>query len=290
MKKVKKAVILVGGFGTRFLPATLCTPKELFPLVDKPILFYHLKECVDSGITHVCLVSSEEKHSINDLVNPNAKLIQRLKTQNKMALLDSYYSVMNKLKIKIVYQKEQNGTAGALACAQDWLNGDPFVLYYGDDLIEADVPAAKQIIDVYNQTGKSVCILQKVKKEDIHKYGSAVLQKIKGKDYYNMSAIVEKPKTEEAPSLYASIGRYVLTQEIFDELDNLQAINGEYYVTAAINNLAERGRMNATVVCGTYHDCGNKLEFAKTITEYMLKSEEFGQEYRKYIKNLAKKL
>ena len=290
MKKVKKAVILVAGFGTRFLPATLCTPKELFPLVDRPILFYHLKECVDSGITEVCLVSSEEKHSINDLVEPNPKLLERLKSQNKMALLNDYYEVMKKLKITILYQKQQRGSADALLCAKKWLAGEPFVLFYGDDLIEADVPASKQIIDVYNQTGKSVCILQKVRKQNIHKYGSAVLKKVRGKNFYDMSAIIEKPKTEEAPSLYASVGRYVITEEVFDELDKIEALNGEFYVTTAINNLAAKGRTNAHVLQGVYHDCGNKLEFAKTITHYMIKSKEFGKDYVAYLKKVTKNL
>ena len=281
---------MVGGFGTRFLPATLCTPKELFPIVDKPILFYHLKECVESGITEVCLISSKEKQAIEDLIRPNKKLIARLNEQNKMYFLDEYNEVMKNLKIDILYQHKQLGTADALKVAQDWTNGEPFVLFYGDDLIEAKVPAAKQIMDVYADSGKSVCILQKVAKKDIHKYGSAVLEKIDGKKYYNMPAIIEKPKTEEAPSLYASVGRYVLTNEIFAELDNLKAINGEYYVTAGINKLAHKGRVCAKVVDGTYHDCGNKLEFAKTITHYMLQSEEFGAEYAKYLKDVAKKL
>lgn len=291
MKKVTKAIIMVAGYGTRFLPATLCTPKELFPIVDKPILFYHLKECVQSGITDVCLISSKEKKSIEDLIYPNKKLLEKLKQTDKLDYyLHEYYEIVSKLHFTVVYPQKMIGTAYSLLQVKDWTKGEPFVLFYGDDLIESKVPASKQLVDVYEQTEKSVCILQKVKKADIHKYGVASLEKISGKEYYNMTAIIEKPKTEEAPSLYASVGRFVLTSEIFAELENLEPINGEYYVSSGINKLAKKGRVNAKILDGKYHDCGNKLEFAKTMTDYMLKSAEFGDEYKTYIKEIAKKL
>ena len=290
MKETKKAVILVAGFGTRFLPATLGTPKPMFAVVDKPILFYLLKECADSGITDVCLVSKKDNKAIKDFVYPNKKLIEKLKHDGKMDFLKEYYEVMNKLKISFVCQKAQNGTAGAVLCAKKWVGNDNFVLFYGDDLIESDTPMAKQLIETYNQTGKSVCLLNEVPKEDIHRYGSAIVENVKGKDYLNLYGIVEKPKTEEAPSLYSMLGRFLLTNEIFDAMKNLPVHNGEYYLTDAITILAKNERFNAILCNGYYHDCGNKFEFMKTITQYAIKNKDFGNNYSQFIKDLAKKL
>lgn len=282
---VKKAVILAGGYGTRFLPATLSIAKEMFPIMDKPIMYYHLKECVDSGITDVLIVSNKDKTELLNFIYPKAKVIKRLKNANKLNLLDDYISVRDKLNIKVIYQKKMNGSAGAISLAQKWLNGDPFVLFYGDDLFSSN-PVAKELIDEYNKTGKNVCILNKVKKSEISRYGSAKLEEANG--VKNLVGIVEKPKAEEAPSLFAVVGRFLLTAEIFDEIKNIVPKNGEYYLTDAINAQAAKGKCAAIELKGTYHDCGNKLEYAKCFTAFMLASKEFGSEYSEYLSKLFK--
>lgn len=283
---VKKAVILAGGYGTRFMPATLSIAKEMFPIMDKPILYYHLKECADSGISEVLIISNKDKTELLDFVYPKDKVIKRLNSSNKLGLLDEYYSVVNKLNIKVIYQKTMNGSAGAVSLAKKWLSGEPFVLFYGDDLFSSEVPVAKQLIEEYNKTGKNICVLNKVKKSEISRYGSAKLETVKGTK--NLVGIIEKPKAEEAHSLYAVVGRYLLTADIFDDFAAIVPKNGEYYLTDAINAQAAKGNCAGVVLSGIYHDCGNKLEYAKCFTKFMTENKEFGKDYLEYLKSLVK--
>lgn len=287
--EVKKAVILAGGFGTRFLPATISVAKEMFPIVDTPILFYHLKECAESGITDVLIVSSKGKKEIKDFINPPKKLINKLIEANKQDYLNEYYKIRNCLNIKIIYQNKQTGSGSALLEAKTWAKKDPFILFNGDDLFNTNTPVAKQLIDVHSKTGKNVCIMQKVSKQNISKYGCAFLGKKHG-TYADLLKIVEKPKTEDAPSAYAIVGRYLLTSEIFKKLKNISLKNGEYNSTDAISMLASENKCVATSVDGEYCDCGNKLEYAKTFVKFVLKSQEFGTKFAKFIKQIAKNI
>ncbi len=284
---VKKAVILAGGWGTRFLPATISVAKEMFPIVDKPIMFYHLKECVDSGITDCLIIFSKTKKELKEFIFPNKDINKKLAKNNKLSLLDEYNSVRNKLNIKMIYQKKMTGSAGAVNLAKKWLNGDDFVLFYGDDLFTSDVPVAKMLINENDKTGKSVCILNKVKKSEISRYGSAVLEERNGTK--NLVGIIEKPKAEEAPSLYAVVGRYLLTNDIFNDFNKIKPKNGELYLTDAICEQAKNGKCAGVVLKGKYHDCGNKLEYAKCITDFTLKNSEFGKDYLQYLKEVVKK-
>ena len=286
---VKKAVILAGGFGTRFLPATISMAKEMFPIVDMPILFYHLKECVDSGITDCLIISKKEKTEIDEFVNPSKKLINKLTKANKLDLLDEYYQVRNKLNIKIIYQKQANGSGAAVYLAKKWVDGDNFVLFNGDDLFNCDIPATKQLRNVFNKIGKSVCMAQEVERKNISKYGCVKPGKIY-KDYMEALEIVEKPKADEAPSLYAVVGRYLLTSEIFEKLEHISPQNGEYYATDAINLLASENKCVVAPLNGEYCDCGNKLEYAKTFVKYMLKRQDLGSDFATYLKQVTKYL
>lgn len=287
--QIKKAVILAGGFGTRFLPATISVAKEMFPIVDMPILFYHLKECVDSGITECLIISSKGKSCVKDFLNAPQKLIERLSKTGKKEYLAQYYEVINKLKIDIIYQTKQTGSGSALYEAKKWVNGEDFILFNGDDLFNCDVPAAKQLVDVYKITNKSACMAQQVSKQEISKYGCARLGK-KYQTHIEALEIVEKPTVENAPSTFAVVGRYLLKNEIFSNLENISMRNGEYYASDAINMLAKQGNCVIVPVKGEYCDCGNKLEYAKTIVKFILKRPDLGQDFAVFLKKIAKDL
>lgn len=286
--QINKAVILAGGMGTRFLPATLSIAKEMFPIIDKPILLYHLKECVNSGITECLIVSASGKHEIKKFFNPSENLIKKLKNNDKISYLKEYFEVINKLKITIVYQKNANGSAGAVMCAKKWANNQPFVLFNGDDVIDGQVPAAKQLMNVYEQTNCGVVMLKKVTKQNISKYGCADIILSKDDEFQKINSIVEKPEPDKAPSLYAVIGRYLVTPNVFNLFTNLTPKNGEYYFTDALNILCKTGGLYGKSLSGTYYDCGNKFEYAKCITDFMIKNEEYGSDYLKYLQSKLK--
>ena len=285
MKAVKKAVILAGGLGTRFLPATLGVPKELFPIGDKPILFYHFEECVKSGITDVCMVMNRGKNSIDGFIHPNKELLDILEYDNKNNYLDEYKSVMSKLKITVLIQEKPLGTADAVYTAKDWVNGDPFVVINGDDMFLCDKPATKQLIEMYNKTGEPTLLFQEVEKEKIKNYGCAKLNKDR-----TLDEIVEKPSVKEAPSNLASLGRYLLLPQIFDCIKNLKKVGREYRLPDAINIFCKKQKINCIILDGDYIDCGSKLEFSKGFTKIMMNNPEFGKDYINFIKDIAKNL
>ena len=286
---VNKAVILAGGFGTRFLPATISISKEMFPIVDMPILFYHLKECVESGITDCLIISTKDKKEIEKFINAPQRLINRLKQSGKIELLNEYYSVINKLRIKIIYQKKANGSGAAALLAKKWVNNDAFILFNGDDLFNSQEPIAKQLINVFTQANKCVCAIQKVPKQLICNYGCTNVSENQN-GYLSVLEVVEKPKVEEAPSNFAIVGRYLLTTEIFDELTKISVHNGELYLTDAMNNLVKQNRVAACLINGEYCDCGNKLEFEKTCVKFMLKHQQYGSVFKQFLKDISKDL
>lgn len=287
---VKKAVILAGGFGTRFLPATIGISKEMFPIVDMPILFYHLKECVQSGITECLIISTKDKKEIERFINAPKRLINRLKQSGRIDLLNEYYSVINNLKIKIIYQKSANGSGGATMLAKRWINGHAFVLFNGDDMFDCEIPIAKQLIDVFNVSNRCVCAVQQVPQELINRYGCADVLTSKNGKFLEVSNVVEKPKVEDAPSNFAIVGRHLFTSDIFNELAQISAHNNELYLTDAINNLVHKNCVAACPIKGMYCDCGNKLEFAKTNVRFMLKNKKFGTDFAEFIKETAQDL
>ena len=280
--KVNTAVILAGGFGTRFLPATLGVCKEMFSVLDKPILFYHLKECAECNITNIVVVSNKSKQEINKFINPNKKILKKLKQENKTLLLKEYFSVLNKLNIKIVYQKKQNGTGGALLKAKRCIKKQPFLLINGDDLFMGKQVSTKLLLKLYNKTGLNISLIKQVDKAKIKNYGCAKLTQQNKLLYLNQ--IIEKPMANKAPSCYAVLGKHILNYQIFKHLKNINCHNGEYYVTDAINVLASQNKCLACIFDGEYIDCGNKLEFAKFYVNQVLESKQYGAKFLSFLK------
>ena len=282
---ITKAVILAGGFGTRFLPATLGVSKELFPIMDSPILFYQLKECKESGIKDVCIIINQFKSDILNFIKPNKDIVEKVKSNERDFCLDEYYEILNSLNIEFIVQKKLIGTADALLEAKKFIGKNPFIVINGDDVFTSDnKPATKQLIDAFEDN--SICIVTKVPKEKMCKYGCVLRLNNKSN---KIAKIIEKPKVGEAPSNLASVGRYLFTYDIFDKLNRIEMTNGEYRLPDAINLLAAENKVEFCVLDGKYYDCGNKLEFAKCFTDFMLDNKEFGKEYRKYLELVIKK-
>ncbi len=267
---VTKAVILAAGKGTRFLPATLGVPKEMFPILNKPALMYHLKECVNAGITDVMVVISNSKKSMLKFIQPNFKDLDELIKAGKQEYLEEYMQIMSKLNITVGYSNKALGSAYATLTAKKWSKGQPYVLISGDDIIDAKPAAAKQLIDVYEQSGRPVVAFQQVPHEEMYKYGAADIAEQQG-SMLKLRGIIEKPPKGTEPSNYAVIGRYIITPKVYDEIAKLTPKNGEYCLTDALNVLAVNGECMGRVVDGIYYDCGSKLGFAKCTIDRALK-------------------
>lgn len=289
MEKIKKGVILVGGMGTRFLPATKAQPKEMLPIVDKPVVQYIVEEMAASGIEQIIFVTSQAKRAIEDHFDKNFELEHRLEKAGKLELLKTVQNISSKVKFAYTRQPEALGNGHALLCAKQLLNNGPFVFSDGDSVIDSKVPLTKQIIDIYSKHQGSVVAVQKVPKERLDKYGIVKVEQIDDK-VYKLKGIVEKPKIEEAPSSLAILGmRYILTPEIFDYLEKQKpGKGGEIWFADAMNEFCKVNDTYAYDYDGKYFDTGNKLEYLKAVVEYGLKHEELSEDFQTYLKELSK--
>ena len=277
MKKVKKAVIMAGGFGTRFLPITKVIPKEMLPIEDKPIIQYIVEECIASNIEEILIITNEDKSSIKNYFLPNLELEQNLKDNNKEAILKSleYLSSLNVRVYKQSIDEISLGDGYGLKIAKDFIgNDDYFALLWGDDLMDNEnYPVLKQLIDMHEKTNANVIAVKTVAKEDAHKYGM-----ISYKEKNLIERIVEKPNNEDTPSLEAGIGRYILSRNLFWELDHIEPNNyGAYQTVKAIDKLMLKEDFYACKFQGNYYDIGNKIGYLKAIIDYGLKNEEIRQ-------------
>lgn len=291
--KVKKAVILAAGLGTRMLPATKSVPKELVPIVDKPALQYLVEECVNSGITEIMIVISRGKTLIEDHFDRSPELEERLMAGGKAKekTLEEVLKISNMANIVYVRQKTMNGTGGALQCAREFTAGEPFAVLYGDDVIMNDeYPVVKQLIDVYEEYNLGVAGVQEVSEEAIQKYSTMDVTKIEGNKYY-LTDMIEKPKKEEIISLFSILGRIILPPEIYDILDKTPLCAcGELQLTDAMKTLANTKKMIAVDFVGKRYDMGNKLGVMQAQVETALKHPEIGDDFRNYLKELSKDL
>ncbi len=254
---IKKAVIPLAGLGTRFLPVTKVVPKELFPLGKKPALLYLLEECVNSGIDEVILVISPRKELIKKFLTKDEKLIEEVSSSMIKSELKKLDEFLEKLTLHYVTQDKPNGTADAIYQAKNYIEEDEdFVILYGDDYINSEVPATSQLIRVHDENHSNVLGVRKGVKEEVSLYGILSYQGEKVK------AIVEKPKMEEAPSLDISIGRYLVNAKIFDVIEKLEpSFSGEYLFTDAINQMMEREDFSSCIIQGNYFDLGSQKGF-----------------------------
>lgn len=283
--KIRKAVIPVAGFGTRFLPITKSIPKEMLPIIDTPALEYIVKEAVASGITDIVFITNAYKNSIVDYFDKNFELEYLLKESNKEHELLQITNLTNLANVYFVRQKEMLGNANAIYYAKTFIGNEPFAVMYGDDVFVGETPALKSLIDVYNQNQEMVVAALEVKPEVVSRYGVA-----KYNSDQTLSAIVEKPSIDQAPSNHAIIGRYILIPEIFGYIENLKpSQNNELFLTDAITNMINDGyKVHTSVINHKYYDLGNKIEFIKAIIDESLKRDDTKQQISAYLKEVIK--
>ncbi|MCI8421484.1 MAG: UTP--glucose-1-phosphate uridylyltransferase GalU [Clostridia bacterium] len=284
---IKKAVIPAAGFGTRFLPVTKAIPKEMLPIVDTPTLQYVVEEAVKSGITEILIILGKNKKCIEDHFDISVELEQLLIRTKKNEYLKQIRDISKMAHIYYVRQKEMNGSGMAVLEAEAFVGNEPFAVLYGDDIIyNPQKPCLKQLIDAYETTGKIILGCQEVPKEEASKYGIVKPGATKGK-YTEVIRLVEKPKIDELPSTLASIGRYILTPDIFDIIKRTPAMaNGEVCLTDAIQTIADSTGAYAYTFEGRRYDVGDKLGYIQATIEYGLRDEKLKDGLKTYLKNL----
>ena len=286
MKKIKKAIIPAAGLGTRFLPATKAMPKEMLPILDKPTIQYIVEEASKAGIEDIIIVTGKHKRAIEDHFDNQKELEMVLENKGKADLLEKVQYSTDLANIFYVRQKEQKGLGHAIHTAKQFIGNEPFAVLLGDDIVESDTPAIKQLMDVYEETGHSVIGFQEVPESDTHRY-VVIDPSAKEGSRYEVRQFVEKPKQGTDPSNLAIMGRYVLTPEIFDYLETQQEGAGnEIQLTDAIERMNSKQQVYAYDFEGNRYDVGEKLGFVKTTIEYALKDPEMSQDLKAFIKQL----
>lgn len=286
MKKIKKAIIPAAGLGTRFLPATKAMPKEMLPILDKPTIQYIVEEAARAGIEDIIIVTGKHKRAIEDHFDNQKELEMILQDKGKTDLLEKVKYSTELANIFYVRQKEQKGLGHAIYSARQFIGDEPFAVLLGDDIVESDNPAIKQLIEAYEETGKSVIGVQEVEEDQTHRYGIIDPLEKSGRKY-EVKEFVEKPKQGSAPSNLAIMGRYVLTADIFDYLKTQsKGAGGEIQLTDAIERLNKHDQVYAYDFEGDRFDVGEKLGFVKTTIEFALKDESMHEELTRFIKNL----
>ncbi|HCD8933259.1 TPA: UTP--glucose-1-phosphate uridylyltransferase GalU [Staphylococcus aureus] len=287
MKKIKKAIIPAAGLGTRFLPATKAMPKEMLPILDKPTIQYIVEEAARAGIEDIIIVTGRHKRAIEDHFDSQKELEMVLKEKGKSELLEKVQYSTELANIFYVRQKEQKGLGHAISSARQFIGNEPFAVLLGDDIVESEVPAVKQLIDVYEETGHSVIGVQEVPEADTHRYG-IIDPLTKNGRQYEVKKFVEKPSQGAAPSNLAIMGRYVLTPEIFDYLKTQkEGAGNEIQLTDAIERMNNDNQVYAYDFEGERYDVGEKLGFVKTTIEYALKDDSMREELTRFIKELG---
>jgi len=290
MKKVRKAVIPAAGFGTRFLPATKAQPKEMIPIVDKPTIQYNVEELIAAGIEEILIITSRNKGSIIDHFDYSPELESALKKKGKDELLNISKEISEMVDIHFIRQKEAKGLGHAILYAKTFVGDEPFAVLLGDDVVYSGQPCIGQLIDVYNKYEGSVLGVQQVKEENVSKYGIIEGDLIEERTY-EVKGMIEKPTLEEAPTNVAILGRYVLTPEIFDVLENTEkGKGGEIQLTDGILKLGDSQKIYAYDFKGRRYDAGNKLGFMEASVEYALRHPEIKDDFKAYLKVLAEKL
>ena len=283
MKKIRKAVIPAAGLGTRILPASKSTPKEMLPIVDKPAIQYIVEEAVAAGIEEILIITNRGKGVIEDHFDHSIELEYALKNSKKYQQLEQVERLANLANITFIRQGVTGGLGHAILKAKAWVDDEPFAVLYGDDVIIGEVPAIGELVDVYNEYGLGVAGVKKVSKEQITKYCSLDVEMVSD-TVMKVTDMIEKPSPYQIMSLYSILGRVILPPKIFEILENIpKGAGNELQLTDAMRVLARNDGM-------TRYDMGNKLSFMQANVEMALKNEDFGADFKKYIKELAKTL
>lgn len=292
---VKKAVIPAAGLGTRVLPVSKAMPKEMLPIVDKPAIQYIVEEAVASGITDILIITNRGKDIIEDHFDHSVELDLTLRKKGRDEIADSLAEIATMANIHFLRQKETKGLGHAVLQARGFVGNEPFAVLYGDDVILGDVPATKELCEVYDRYGKGVAGIKNVPREEIGKYCSLGLEPLIENDKFNgvfaIEDMVEKPTEDTLLSLYAILGRCVLTPEIFDILEKTPlGVGGELQLTDAMATLAKTSGMMGIEFSGTRYDMGNKLSIMQAQVETALTHPEISADFKEYIKKLAETL
>ncbi len=288
MQKITKAVFPVAGMGTRFLPATKASPKEMLPIVDKPLIQYAVEEAIAAGITELIFITGRNKRSIEDHFDKAYELETELELKNKTKLLDIVQNILpNNVNCIYIRQAEALGLGHAVLTAISIVGDEPFAVILADELMDCTPGALAQMIEVYEQTGSSVLGVSEVADQDVSAYGIVKLAANKVSDFMKVESIVEKPKVDNAPSNLAVVGRYILTPRIFNLLRNTTSgVGGEIQLTDAIFDLLHYEAIFAHTISGTRYDCGSKLGYLQATIGYGLKHPEVSVEFKQYLSNL----
>jgi UTP--glucose-1-phosphate uridylyltransferase len=288
--KVRKAVFPAAGLGTRFLPATKAQPKEMLPLVDKPIIQYGVEEAMASGCDQIIIITGRGKSAIEDHFDVSYELEKMLEERGKKDLLAVVRQISDMIHVAYVRQKEANGLGHAVLMARELVGNEPFAVLLADDVIDAEVPCLKQMIDVFEETQSSVIAIMQVDNKAISSYGAIDAKPVSGKwggRLFDIQNLVEKPRPEEAPSNLAVIGRYVLTPRIFEMLaETPRGAGGEIQLTDGMRDLLKHEKIYGYQFEGRRHDAGDKLGFLKATVEFALKRDDLGAPFREWLQSL----
>ena len=289
-KRVRKAIIPAAGLGTRFLPATKSQAKEMLPIVDKPTLQYIIEEAIESGIEEILIVTGRNKKSIEDHFDRSVELELELEQKGKKEMLSMVQEISNMVNIHYIRQKEPKGLGHAVYCAKSFIGDEPFAVLLGDDIVDAKVPCLKQMINAYDEYKTSILGVQEVAREDTDKYGILDVKHIEDR-VYKVNDMVEKPSVEEAPSNIAILGRYIITPEIFNILENQDpGKGGEIQLTDALKTLATKEAIYAYNFEGRRYDVGDKLGFLKATVDFALKRPELKDDFIEFLMGKSDKL
>jgi len=285
-KKIRKAVFPAAGLGTRFLPATKASPKEMLPLVDKPLIQYVVEEAVESGIESIIIVTGRDKSAIEDHFDISFELEHLLRERGKEENLKAIRAISDMARVSYVRQREALGLGHAVLQAKDLVGDEPFAVMLSDDIVDAEVPALRQLIDVYEKFDAPVIGTMQVAGEAISRFGALDVDEIED-GVYKIKDMIEKPKFAEAPSDLAIIGRYVLTPDIFAELEQTTpGAGGEIQITDAMRALLKKRPFYAVRFKGTRHDAGDKLGFLIATVEFALKRSDLAEEFKDYLRSI----
>jgi len=286
--KVRKAVIPAAGLGTRFLPVTKSMPKEMLPVIDKPAIHYVVEEAANSGIDDILIITARGKRAVEDYFDDAPELRMHLERQGNTQKLKDLTAISRFSGIHFVRQREPKGLGDAVLCAEKHCGNDPFAVLLGDDIMKDRIPCTKQLIDIFEKTGSSVIAIQEVAKEDLCKYG-IIRGEEHGENLILLNDIIEKPRPEDAPSHFGSIGRYVFTPALFSCLKKIKpGVKGEIQITDAIRHLMNQEDVYAYLFQGKRFDTGDKLGYIETIIEYALCDEAMSTPLREFIKRTVK--
>ena len=286
-QKIRKAVFPAAGLGTRFLPATKASPKEMLPLVDKPLIQYSVEEAVASGIESILIVTGREKSSIENHFDISYELESVLQEKGKTEFLEMVHSISEICRISYTRQKQALGLGHAIYQAKDFSENEPFAVLLADDVVDAEKPALRQMIEVFEKYNAPVIATMQVAGEAISRFGVIDAEEVEP-NVFRIKDMVEKPKFEDAPSDLAIIGRYILTPDVFDAIERTEkGAGGEIQITDAMRLMLKEGKpFYAVKLEGNRHDAGDKLGFLIATVEFALKREDLGKDFREYLKTL----